>query len=254
MNTFLSTQNRIHFIFLFIGILLLCPMFLVAQGVPPASPSFRKAPPGEITNGFQIGIFGGVTYNLFKGEYGGSCPCDFLKSGTGFNTPFGMTVNIPLINESSLFIRFGISSSVIKFEGARYDSLHSIQALGTMLDNLTIRYNILNLEVLLRLTAQENGIRILAGPTFGFVKKKQVELIETEVDSQQSFLIEKGDVVDAVPVRYGFLLGIEYALIPVKHVFVIPSFSLDYAFNKISLQQSVRPVFFHVSINIAYQF
>ena len=123
-----------------------------------------------------------------------------------------------------------------------------------MLDDLSIVYNILNLEVLLRLTAEENGVRVLAGPTFGFVQKKQIELIETEVDSRQSFLIEKGDLTDAVPVRYGFLLGIEYAFIPMKQVFVIPALSLDYAFNKISLQQSVRPVFFNLSVNIAFQF
>lgn len=220
----------------------------------PGAPGERKKLATDPTNRFQIGIFVNGAYNVLKGAYYGDCPCEFVKSGTGTSVPFGLTVNLPISDDASIYIRAGFNHPVVTFSSARNDTLRGQQTIGPMYEDLTITSSVLTLEVLLRLIAEEEGFRIFAGPSFGFVRNSEVELWETEAESGRRYPVEKGALADARATRYGFILGIEYAYVPLPRIYLIPSFSFDYGIKSISLTQPLRPLIYHFSLSLAYTF
>lgn len=243
------------FIFLFgLTAMLACTTEGLTQPLPPAGGKVKKQSPFSFANRFQIGVYGGVNLNVYKGIYDGSCPCEFVQSGKGWSIPYGFTVNIPISDESSIYIRTGWYSSSVAFDAARSDSLRSGGGVGAMAEDLTIESDITQLDVLLRLIAEEDGIRLLAGPSFSFVNRTHVELVETEFSSGKKYTIESGELSDARNTRYGFILGIEYAYIPMNHVYVIPALLFNYGVKYISTSQLLRPLTYNFSLSIAYSF
>ncbi len=240
--------------FLVAGALALHAPRLAAQGNMPAGPTERKKLATDPTNRFQVGIFVNGSYNVLKGGYYGDCPCDFVKSGTGASVPFGLTLNVPITDDASIYLRAGFNHPVVSFTSGRNDTLRGTQTIGPMYDDLTITSSVITLEVLLRLIADEEGFRLFAGPSFGFIRSSEVELWETEAESGKKFLVEKGPLADASGTRTGFVLGIEYAYVPAPRIYVIPSLSFDYGVKSISLSQPLRPLIYHFSLSLAYTF
>lgn len=247
-------DNCIRFAAVFAALILVAASPIHAQGIPPAAPHIYKKPPSPFANRFALGVYGSYSHTVFKGAYYGACPCEFLKSGSGAAFPFGLTMNIPITEESALYLRLGKFSADIVYESARYDSLRSEKKLGDMFDDMTLSFSMTYFEVLLRLIAEEDGVRLFAGPSFGFIDKKHVVLIETEAMSGNRYTIENGELLYAKATRYGFVLGLEYAFIPIEKIYILPSFALDYGLNRISEVQPIRPLLYNVSLSIAYQF
>src|SRR5512135_2040334 len=82
---------------------------LQAQPKPPASGERRKRSNVNLANRFQIGLFAGVSLNINKGEYEGACPCTFPKAGNGWSGSYGLSVNLPITQESALYLRGGFN-------------------------------------------------------------------------------------------------------------------------------------------------
>ncbi len=227
------------------------------QGKPPASSRIKKPPLNRLENRFQLGVYGSLTYDVMKGEYTGPVTCNycsFVKSGTGFSVPVGITMNIPITDESSIYLRAGMLSASVSFQGGRKDTLRSTREVGEMFDDLTLDVQMTTIDIILRLIAQEDGFRILAGPTFGFIKKSNVVLLETETGTGKQYTIEKNELGGPVDTRYGFLLGLEYAFIPISHIYILPALIFDYGLNSISTIHSLRPLYYNFTLSVAYQF
>ena len=234
-------------------ILIACTTETFAQPKPPASGD-RRQKVIPIVNRFQISFFSAASYNIMKGQYDGVCPCSFVQAGSGWSFPVGLSFNIPFTDDASIYLRASVESQSLAFESARKDTLRSIKEYGEMTDDLTIESDLIQFDLLLRLIAEEQGVRLLAGPSFGFSKKSRARILETELKTGVAYTVEDGDLQEERRTRYGFIFGIEYAFIPIKGIYIIPALIFRYGMHSISNAQSLRLLNYTLNISLAYQF
>lgn len=221
---------------------------VLGQAEPEAPPV-----PFVLRNGWQLSGYFGVSYNVFHGGYAADCPCEFLANATSGSYPYGLSLNVPINEELSLYLRAGMQTTSTLFTVGRVDSLRSQPVVGDLADELTVEYSLFSVDILLRLIGKLDGERIFVGPSFGFVRKKSAEITETELQTGYQYTIENGDIEGARTLRTSIVIGAEYAFIPTRNLFIIPSVQVDYSPQKITDLQPLRPVFYKFVLNVAYQ-
>lgn len=215
--------------------------------------------PEKLYNGFQFSVFGGGNLLYINGEYNGLCPCEFVGDETSFNEFYGASINIPVFDDASIYLRLGRNHTSTDWFTGRIDSLRSIAAAGLVGSDLTFDYDLLHFDLLLRLFGRIDGERVYLGPSFGFVQRKHVRVIDTELRTGKRYLIEDVPLAVDHDLRVSFVIGAEYAFIPFRNVYVIPAFEVDYAFDKILQPRSerpnfsFRPTFYKFYVTLAYQ-
>ena len=230
--------------------LLLCLPVLVRAQTEPESPEQPKPPP---VNGFQFSVFAGAALNVFSGGYFAPGERNFLAEESSFNTPVGVSINIPVFADAALYLRAGWHPTQTVFFSGRKDSLKSIPAFGEIGDELTLRYALFHVDVLLRLIGRQDGERVFVGPSFNFVRSKRVRVTETEYASGVSYLIEEGELVGGESLRTSLVLGAEYAFVPLPDLYIIPSLQVDYSPQKLSTEHPIKAVFYKFLLTVAYQ-
>jgi len=214
-----------------------------------------EAPRSEepLSNGFQLGFYSGISYNIFGGAYDGQCPCIFLGDGSSTSIPYGFDLNIPVFSDAALYLRAGWQNTSTGFFVGRTDSLRSIQAVGEIGDGMTLFYDLAHFDVLVRLIGKQDGERVFLGPSFGWVQQKRIRIIESEYETGKRFLLQDKDIADPINLRYSFVLGAEYAFVPFRELYIIPSLQVDYSLQKISTLQPLKPNFYKFLVSVAYQ-
>ncbi|MDT8325354.1 MAG: hypothetical protein RRA94_14670 [Bacteroidota bacterium] len=130
---------------------------------------------------------------------------------------------------------------------------------GIALSGMTIDYDLLQFDFLLRLFGHIDGERVYLGPSFGFVREKHVRITDTELASGAVRLIEDGPLDIEHDLRVSFVIGAEYAFVPLRNLYVIPSLEVDYAFDKLVRERAgtpnfqLRPTFYKFYVTVAYQ-
>lgn len=209
--------------------------------------------PYVLRNGWQLSGYIGASYNVFHGGYAADCPCEFLANSTSGSFPYGLSLNVPLNEEMALYVRAGMQTTSTLFTVGRVDSLRSQPVIGDLVDELTVDYSLFSIDILLRLIGKLDGERIFVGPSFGFVRKKTAKITETELQTGYRYTIENEDIEGARTLRTSIVIGAEYAFIPMRNLFIIPSVQVDYSPQKITDLQPLRPVFYKFVLNVAYQ-
>lgn len=221
----------------------------LAQGEPEA--------PREIVkpfNGYQIAFFTGLSYNVFSGSYDGNCSCEFLSNETSFNAPVGLSVNIPVFADASIYLRGSWQATRTEFFTGRTDSLRSLPGTtGDIGTDMELTYSMVQFDLLVRLIGKQDGERVFFGPSLGLVRQKRVRITDTEYETGTVYTVADGDYPSADAVRRSFVIGAEYAFIPLPGLYVIPSLQIDYALEKISDIQPLRPNFYKILVTVAYQ-
>jgi hypothetical protein len=242
--------------FLFAGILLiLCVVSMKAQQNEPEAPKIPEKP----FNGFQFAFYGGVSLNVLSGGYFGGCPCDFPAGGQSFSTPYGTSLNIPLYSDASIYLRLGLHKTSSLMSSGRVDSLRSIKDMGNVVSDLQLRFDLANFDVLLRLIGKQDGERVFTGISLGFVKTTHVKLTDTEYQTGAVYTFEDHPLVDALNMYSFFVIGAEYAFVPIKNLYLIPSFEIDYGLQKLYKETvprptfSYRPIYYKILLTTAYQ-
>jgi hypothetical protein len=228
---------------------------LWAQTEPEA-----PVPAEKLYNGWQLSFYGGGSMFYTNGEYNGLCDCDFVGDVTSINAIFGSSVNIPVHQDFALYLRAGINNASTTWSSARTDSLLSTGGSGYVLSDMTFDYDLLNLDVLFRLIGSMDGERVYIGPSFGIVGSKHVRITDTELTSGFTRLVEDGPLDVDHSLRVSMIIGAEYAFVPLKNLYVVPAFEVDYAFGKILQDRSarpnfvLRPTYYKLLVTVAYQF
>ena len=235
--------------FLTLLVLILVPMSALFSQTEPEAPR----PPEIPRNGYQISFFSGVSYNVFSGQYDGGCPCEFVAEETSGNVPYGFALNIPLFFDAALYLRGGVQNTSTTFFMGRNDSLRSGTGTGNIGDELQLDYNLVHFDILLRLIGRQDGERVFVGPSFGFVRKKHVRLTETEYPTGAQYNLDDGDIEGGKSMRMSIIIGVEYAFVPLKNMYIIPSLQVDYTPQRISDVQLIRPTFYKFLVSVAYQ-
>lgn len=238
-------------------------LVLVLWGVAPlwaqTEPEAPK-PPEKLYNGWQFSLYGGGSLFYTNGEYNGLCNCDFVGDVTSINAMFGSSVNIPVHQDFALYLRAGLNNASTTWSTARTDSLTSTGGSGYVLSDMTFDYHLLNLDVLFRLIGSMDGERVYIGPSFGIVGKKNVRVTDTELSSGLIRVVEDGPLDVDHSLRVSMIIGAEYAFVPMKNLYVVPAFEVDYAFGKIIQDRSarpnfvLRPTYYKLLLTVAYQF
>jgi hypothetical protein len=240
----------------------LVPVVLLMLGLPtlvraqnePESP--REVLP--LRNGFQLSFIAGLSMNVFSGGYftqcpRGNCPIDFYAEDNSYSIPLGVALNIPVFSDLAFYPRVGWNSTRITISSGRVDSLYTQESVGALLDELTLYYTLVQVDLLVRLIGRQDGERVYLGPSFGFPIRKHAYVAETELSTGKSFLLEDTDVEGARSMRTSLILGVEYAFVPLKNLYIIPSLQIDYSAQKISDRQPIRPLFYKFLLNVSYQ-
>jgi hypothetical protein len=152
-----------------------------------------------------------------------------------------------------LYIRAGWTPTQTSFFAGKYDSLRSAPAFGEIGDEFAFTYSMAQLDVLFRLIGKMDGERIIIGPSFGFVRKKHVRVVETEYLTGAQYLIEDGDIAGALATRVSVIIGAEYAWTPVKNLYLIPSLQVDYCPSAISTEQPMKSMMYKFLVSVAWQ-
>jgi hypothetical protein len=227
---------------------------LLAQTEPEA-----PREPVKLYNGYQFAVFGGGSLTYLNGDYFGLCPCDFVGDETGSNLFYGASINIPVFSDASIYLRLSRNESSTTWSTARADSLRSVQDVGFVSSDLTFDYDLLSLDVLLRLFGHIDGERVYLGPSFGFVRDKHIRVTDTELSTGKIWLIEDEQLDVEHSLRMSFVIGAEYAFVPFENLYVIPAIEIDYAFGKILNERiarpnfSLKPTFYRLYVTFAYQ-
>ncbi len=236
--------------------LLLC--MLTARALAQTEPEAPREPE-KLTNGYQISFYAGGSMLYTNGYYNGLCPCEFLFDATSTNVVFGGSLNIPVFQDMSLYLRAGLNSTSTAWFTARTDSLLSTPATGYVGSDLTFDYDLLNLDVLIRLIGRMDGERVYIGPSFGVVRKKNVRIVDTEISSGLATVVEDAPLDVEHDLRVSLIIGAEYAFTPMRNLYVIPALEVDYPFGKILQERterpnfSMRPTFYKLLLTISYQ-
>jgi hypothetical protein len=227
---------------------------LAAQTEPEA-----PREPERLSNGYQFSLFGGGNLMYLNGDYQGLCPCEFLGDQTSTNAFYGMSLNLPIHEDAALYLRLSRNRTHTVWSTGRADSLRSVQDLGLVASDLTLDYDVLAFDLLLRLYGRIDGERVYVGPSFGFVRDKHVRVTDTELSTGKIWLIEDGTLDVEHSLRMSFVIGAEYAFVPIKNLFVIPAFEIDYSLAKIANERlerpnfSIKPTFYRLYLTLAYQ-
>jgi hypothetical protein len=228
---------------------LLLPAGLAAQNEPEAPQE-----PVKLHNGFQISVYTGASYNTFSGGYSGNCPCDFVASEHSFNLPFGVALNIPVFEDASLYLRAGWQGTSTSFFTGRVDSLRSQSGgYGDIGSELRLDYTLFQVDILARLIGRQNGERVFFGLGLGAVREKHVHITDAEYATGAVYTVTDSLLAGARTLRTSFVIGAEYAFVPLADVYVIPSLQIDYGLENISEVQPLRPNFFKFLVTIAFQ-
>ncbi len=234
---------------------LLCLSASVQAQTEPEAP--REAE--QLYNGWQFALFGGLNLAYMNGEYYGGCPCDFLGDQSSFNSFYGASLNIPLFEDASIYLRLGRNKTSTDWSSGRNDTMWTAPELGIAVSDMTIDYDLLHFDFLLRLFGHIDGERVYLGPSFGFVREKHVRITDTELESGAMRVIEDGPLDVEHDLRVSFVIGAEYAFVPFRNLYVIPAFEVDYAFGKLIQDREgtpnfrMRPTFYKFYVTVAYQ-
>jgi hypothetical protein len=215
--------------------------------------------PEKLHNGLQLAVYGGLTHTVLSGGYLGGCPCDFPEAGTSWSAPYGGSLNIPVFSDASIYLRLGLQNTRTDMFSGRYDSLRSVKDAGNIGSDLRLQFDLVNFDVLLRLIGRHDGERVFTGLSFGFVKDAHIKLTDTEYQTGVVYPVEDGALQDTRSMYTFFVIGAEYAIIPLKNVYLIPSFEINYALNKIYKELpprptfSMRPILYKLLFTVAYQ-
>lgn len=227
---------------------------LAAQTEPEA-----PREPVKLYNGYQFSLFGGGNLTYLNGDYMGLCPCEFLGDETSLNEFYGVSLNIPVLEDAALYLRLSRNRTRTAWFTGRIDSLRSTPEVGLVGSDLTFDYDLLAFDLLLRLYGRIDGERVYIGPSFGFVRDKRVFITDTELLTGKAWLIEDDQLDVEHSLRVSFVIGAEYAFVPLPNLFVIPAFEIDYAFAKITNERferpnfNIRPTFYRLYLTLAYQ-
>ncbi|MBN1448417.1 MAG: hypothetical protein JXA28_10845 [Bacteroidetes bacterium] len=255
-----SKQNHWHVRrrLLTVGVVIAGVVLLAASARAQTEPEAPRIPE-KLYNGYQFSLFGGMNLLYVNGEYNGECPCEFLGDETSFNTFYGVSVNIPIFADASIYLRAGRNRTSTEWFTGRSDSLRSTAGIGLVGSTMTLDYDLMHVDLLLRLFGHIDGERVYLGPSFGFVREKKVRIYDSELATGRNYLIEDGDLQVDHDLRVSFVIGAEYAFIPLKNLYVIPAIEVDYAFSKILQDRStrpnfsLRPTFYRFYVTVAYQ-
>jgi len=227
-----------------------------------ASAQTRPEAPREpevLYNGFQLSLYGGGTLMYMNGEYYGSCPCDFFGDITSSNLIFGASMNIPVFQDASIYLRAGLNRTSTTWTNARTDSLFSTPGTGYIVSDLVFDYDLHHLDFLIRLIGNIDGERVYIGPSFGFVRKKHVRITDSELSTGAARIVEDAAMVTDHELRVSMIIGAEYAFVPIRNLYVIPAIEVDYAFGRITQNRlerpnfRLRPTFYKLLVTLAYQ-
>jgi hypothetical protein len=227
---------------------------LAAQKEPEA-----PREPEKLYNGYQFAVFGGGTLTYLNGDYNGLCPCEFAGDATSTSLFYGASVNIPIFSDAAIYLRLSRNESSTDWFTGRSDSLRSVQKVGLVGSDFTFDYDILSVDILLRLFGHIDGERVYLGPSFGFVRNKNIRITDTELSTGKIWLIEDEQLDVEHDLRLSFVIGAEYAFVPLKNLFVIPAFEIDYSFGKLLNERPERPnfslksTFYRLYVTFAYQ-
>ena len=215
--------------------------------------------PEVLYNGFQVSFTAGASINHIVGEYFSPCPCEFYGNATSISPYFGGSLNIPVFEDAALLLRLGLNTTSSKWETARNDSLWSRPEIGTVLSELTYDYHLLTFDVLARLIGSMDGARVIVGPSFGVVKRNHVRVVDREYTSGAERVVEDGDLQVDHDLRVSMIIGFEYAFTPLRNLYMIPSFEVDYPFQRLANEDGVRPefrlrpIFYKMMFSVSYQ-
>ncbi|MDT8325355.1 MAG: hypothetical protein RRA94_14675 [Bacteroidota bacterium] len=111
-------STRTRRVLLLLAALMLMSAHARAQTEPEAPREAEK-----LYNGWQFALFGGLNLAYMNGEYYGGCPCDFLGDETSANSVYGVSLNVPLFEDASLYLRLGRNRTSTDWSTGRNDSL-----------------------------------------------------------------------------------------------------------------------------------
>jgi hypothetical protein len=244
-----------------IGTVVLLLLLLLAVGASRVSaqtePEAPKAPE-VLYNGWQISFYGGASMFYTNGNYSGRCDCDFVGDISSLNLMYGGSLNLPVHEDFSLYLRAGRNNASTIWSTARSDSLPS-GGVGYMLSELTFDYDIVHIDFLFRLIGSMDGERVYFGPSFGLVRKKHIRIVDTELSTGITRIADEGPLDVEHDMRVSLVIGAEYAFIPVKNLYVVPALEVDYSFSRILQERSgrpnfsLRPTYYKFLLTVAYQ-
>jgi hypothetical protein len=227
---------------------------LLAQTEPEAPRT-----PEKLYNGFQISLYGAFAYTHLVGNYSGPCACEFVGNASSWGGAWGGWVNIPIFSDAALYLRFGWRPSSTDWFTSRSDSLHSTPGVGDIGTNLTFQYDMMRLDALFRLIGRMDGERIYMGPSFGFVQTAHVRIVDIELATNKTFVMQDEDLPLTSDLRVSIILGVEYAFHVARNLYLIPALEVDYPFEKLiddtppKPEYELRPVFYSVQLSASYQ-
>jgi len=203
-------------------------------------------------NGFQIGIYGGLAFIRYIGDWDGPCSCLFNANRGDFRTAYGLSLSFPITRETALFLRFSSTDLGTHFRTEFSDTLLGKQV--GWVGRMDIEYRAFTVEVLLRIIASQEGFRLLVGPSIGFISEQNIRVTgESLVGSAtREYMNETPE--GAGNTRLGFMMGVEYAFRVWDGLYVIPNATLDYGWKRMVRYQTLRPNYYQVAVGIAYQF
>ncbi len=228
----------------------ICAVSSLTAQTEPESPAL---PPEKPVNGFQISVYSGVALNVFSGGYFAPGNRNFIAEESSFNTPVGAWMNIPVFDDIAIYLRAGWQGTQTVFFAGRQDSLRTAAGYGEIGDELTLRYGLFHLDVLLRLIGRQDGERVFVGPSFGWARSRNVRVTETEYGPGKTYLIEEGEFAGATEMRTSIVIGAEYAFIPIKNLYIIPSLQVDYSPQKISSEHPLKMIMYKFLLSVSWQ-
>lgn len=222
-----------------------------AQNQPEAPGSVLR--PEKQTNGWQIAFYTGASYNVYYEGYTIVNLMDWVAQETSWNMPYGVALNVPIGNDFSLYLRAGVQNMSTDFFNGKVDSLESAPILGTIGYTLNFKFDIRTLDVLFRLIGHNDGERVYFGPSFGFVRTKRITVTEEEYETGFQKVLVDEDMPAADNFFPTFVIGGEYAFVPVKNLFLIPAIEVNFGWQRVSGLQPLRVNYYRLLFSVSYQ-
>jgi len=204
-------------------------------------------------NGWQISFYTGVSYNDFYEGYDIVNVIDFLADESSWSMPFGGSLNIPVFEDLSLYLRAGGQRMNTNFFNGKIDSLKSLPKTGEIGYSMDFAFDIVHFDLLIRLIGNNEGERVYFGPSFGFVGKKHITLKRTELETGFEETLQDQEMPGADSFFPTFVVGAEYAFVPVKNLYIIPALEVNFGWEKVSEVQRLRATYYRLLVNVSYQ-
>ena len=219
---------------------------------PEAPPSVLR--PEPMRNGWQISFYSGISYNDYYEGYDIPGVIDFLADESSWNVPYGGSLNIPLFDDLSLYLRAGVQNMETNFFNGKIDSLKSAQQIGEIGFGMDFSFHITHIDILIRLIGKNEGERVYFGPSFGIVNKKQIVVRRTEFLTGYEEVLQDQEMPGTDDYFPTFVIGGEYAFVPVRNLYLIPAIEVNFGWERISEIQRLRTVYYRLLFNVSYQF